>query len=341
MAANYWTSTQRRFWLFNKEQLSQIRRSLEDPDRSFIQQYPLPDPRLINIYLNQQLLKLAKRISTRQQALATAQVYLKRFYTKVEIRQTNPYLVLTTAFYLACKTEECPQHIKYVVGEARCLWPEFVQDSSKVGECEFWLISELNSQLIVYHPYRVLSESHAKDQAEGQAQSSTFLGLSGDELALAWSIINDHYLTDTHLLHPPHVIAVMAVFVAVIFKPANNPGGGSNSSSSTTISNSVGGTGGTGGTASAGGTMASAVREGGGMKMLAAVGGGEASKAGEGMPLRVKRVVDWLARSEVDITGVIDSTQDMISLYEVWEQYSEKTCREMLGKYVKARNLDK
>lgn len=36
---------------------------------------------------------------------------------------TNPYLVLTTAFYLACKTEECPQHIKFVVSEARGLWP--------------------------------------------------------------------------------------------------------------------------------------------------------------------------------------------------------------------------
>lgn len=62
-------------------------------------------------------------MTTRQQALATAQVYIKRFYTKVEIRQTNPYLVLTTAFYLACKMEECPQHIRFVVGEARGLWP--------------------------------------------------------------------------------------------------------------------------------------------------------------------------------------------------------------------------
>lgn len=62
-------------------------------------------------------------MSTRQQAIATAQVYLKRFYTKNEIRQTSPYLVLTTAFYLACKMEECPQHIRFVVGEARGLWP--------------------------------------------------------------------------------------------------------------------------------------------------------------------------------------------------------------------------
>jgi len=55
--------------------------------------------------------------------MATAQVYIKRFYSKVEIRRTNPYLVLTTAVYLACKMEECPQHIRMVVQEARQLWP--------------------------------------------------------------------------------------------------------------------------------------------------------------------------------------------------------------------------
>ena len=62
-------------------------------------------------------------MTVKQQALATAQVYLRRFYSKVEIRRTNPYLVLATALYLACKMEECPQHIRVVVSEARQLWP--------------------------------------------------------------------------------------------------------------------------------------------------------------------------------------------------------------------------
>ena len=67
--------------------------------------------------------KLGKRMSIRQQALATAQVYIRRFYSKVEIRHTNPYLVLATALYLACKMEECPQHIRVVASEARQIWP--------------------------------------------------------------------------------------------------------------------------------------------------------------------------------------------------------------------------
>ena len=59
----------------------------------------------------------------KQQAIATAQVYMKRFYCKVEIRRTNPYLVLVTSLYLACKIEECPSHIRLFVQDARLFWP--------------------------------------------------------------------------------------------------------------------------------------------------------------------------------------------------------------------------
>lgn len=67
--------------------------------------------------------RISKRLNIKQQAVATAQLYIKRFYSKVEIRRTNPYLVLVTALYLACKMEECPQHIRMFVTEARSLWP--------------------------------------------------------------------------------------------------------------------------------------------------------------------------------------------------------------------------
>jgi hypothetical protein len=67
--------------------------------------------------------RLGKRLQVRQQAMATAQLYVRRFYSKVEIRRTNPYLVIATAVYLACKMEESPQHIRLVVTEARSLWP--------------------------------------------------------------------------------------------------------------------------------------------------------------------------------------------------------------------------
>ncbi|KAJ5165928.1 hypothetical protein N7492_006224 [Penicillium capsulatum] len=303
MAANYWASTQRRHWLFSPEKLADIREGLREQDTVSHSQFPLPDQRLLNIYFNQQLIKLGKRMSTRQQAIATAQVYLKRFYTKNEIRQTNPYLVLTTAFYLACKMEECPQHIRFVVSEARGLWPEFITaDVAKLGECEFALISEMSSQLIVHHPYRTLSELQSE------------LSLSSEEVALAWSVINDHYLTDLPLLHPPHIMAIMAIVIAVVFRPSH---GGNFPGSARSV-------------------LSGAMRDGGGMNMLAAL----ADKTGSGPP-RIQKLVQWLAESEVDIKAVIECTQEILSLYEVWEQYNEKHCKEMIGRMVKSKNLDK
>lgn len=70
-----------------------------------------------------EIVKLGRRMNLRQQPLATAQIYVRRFYTKVEIRRTNPYLVMTTAVYLACKMEECPMHIRLVLAEAARQWP--------------------------------------------------------------------------------------------------------------------------------------------------------------------------------------------------------------------------
>lgn len=79
-----------------------------------------------------EITKLGKRLNIRQVVLATAFIFVRRFYLKVQIRRTNPYLVIATAFYLACKIEECPQHIKVVVSEARTLWQGMIADLTVV-----------------------------------------------------------------------------------------------------------------------------------------------------------------------------------------------------------------
>ena len=137
MASNYWESTQRKFWTFTKQQLAFERKKIEDSERNLVNLYPLPDRRHLSIYFYHRTLlttlyytrltiaelsKMARPLGIRQQALATAQVYVRRFYAKIEIRRTNPALVLATALYLACKMEECPQHIRLVLAEARHCW---------------------------------------------------------------------------------------------------------------------------------------------------------------------------------------------------------------------------
>lgn len=172
----------------------------------------------------------------------------------------------------------------------------------------------MSSQLIVHHPYRTLSELQPE------------LGLTSDEVALAWSVINDHYLTDLPLLYPPHVIAVMAILIAVVFKP-----------SQTNFHH--GGT----GVGPPPSSLAGALREGGGVAgALAALGGGDNNNKNGAAPApRIQKIVNWLAESEVDIKAVIECTQELVSLYEVWEQYSEKSCKELITRMVRSKNLDK
>lgn len=55
MAANYWASTQHLHWQFSKQQLAEMRAELEHEEGPLIQQYPLPDRRLLSIFFRERL----------------------------------------------------------------------------------------------------------------------------------------------------------------------------------------------------------------------------------------------------------------------------------------------
>jgi cyclin C len=292
--------------------------------------------------------------------MATAQVYLKRFYTRIAIRQTNPYLVISTALYLACKMEECPQHIRLLTQEARSLWPSDLHghDAPRVGECEFSLISEMHSQLIVHQPYRSLL-----------AVQDDF-ALAHDEMSLAWMVVNDHYMTDLPLLHPPHVIALTAVLLALVLRPSGNAaaaggGGGGNAGAAAAAAAA-----GAGGVALAATALAQAQAQAQARAAALGAGGGagtpgfgsqgsqqqmgfsQGNSQGEGAAAEPKKVTDprlakvqrfaaWLADSNIDVEAMVDCTQELISFYECHEQYNDKHTREQISRFIKARSLDK
>jgi hypothetical protein len=52
MAANYWTSSQRRNFTFTKPQLEAMRKKMDESEQALIEKYPLPDRRLMNIYFS-------------------------------------------------------------------------------------------------------------------------------------------------------------------------------------------------------------------------------------------------------------------------------------------------
>ena len=147
--------------------------------------------------------------------------------------------------------------------------------------------------------------------------------MAQDETSLAWFVINDHYLTDLPLLHPPHVIAVTAIFLAMTLKPT--PGG---LTSSTAFPGSV--------TNQLMPPMPTVTA-----KEEATGAAGEAQMNLSPQQRKVQGLVSWLAEGEVDIRAVVECSQEIISLYEVLDQYNEKPCKEQIARFVKARGLDK
>ncbi|KAI8584055.1 hypothetical protein K450DRAFT_221280 [Umbelopsis ramanniana AG] len=205
MAANFWTSSHSQHWLLDRWTIVQSRQE----DLKYVSEVDIVK---LNIWFCNLIQKLAKRLQLRQQVVATAFVYFKRFYTKNSYRSTDPMLVMATCVYLACKIEECPHHIKMIVQETKHVLQDiggFRYDSSSVAEFEFYLLEELEFYLIVWHPYRSLTHF------------ATELGIREAGLQYAWFIVNDSYRTDVCLLYPPHMIALAAIYITVVLKHAD------------------------------------------------------------------------------------------------------------------------
>jgi len=160
----------------------------------------------------------------------------------------------------------------------------------------------MNSQLIVHHPYRDLTELQ------------TIFGLSPDDASLAWSIVNDHYYTDLPLIHPPHVIAVTAAFLAVVLKPSTN------------------------GQLQASNVQAAMQQA---FSIAAQPPGPSHSTANSTQVSRIHKIMNWLAESSISIEAIVDCTQELISLYEIWDTFKDNACKEAVVRFVKARGLDK
>ncbi|EXJ84182.1 hypothetical protein A1O3_04849 [Capronia epimyces CBS 606.96] len=352
MAANYWTSTQRKYWTFTPEKLTEVRDELEGQNAKVIEQHPYPDPRLMFIFLRDRLLQLAKRLQFRQQCVATALVYLHRYFLSTPMQNVNLYLLTATAFYLASKTEESPHHIRLVAAEARQAWPEFVPgDVSRLGEMEFCLISEMRSQLIVWHPYRSLIA--LKENQE--------LKLSNDELGLAWSIINDSYMTDLPLTSPPHLIAIIAMFLAVVFLPTAKAAGTLRPISHDTLANPdsgpfsslVGRQALLGSFSTVMGNLqmpnhpASQINQATNGKTRAPIDEPNSQPVDKEKTVaaikeseKLQNIIKFLVESGIELEQMIEGTQEMISLYDIWEQYSEKSVKDAISRCLKSRGLD-
>lgn len=140
--------------------------------------------------------KLGRKFQFRQRVISTATVFFRRFYLKNSYSETDPFTVIAACCYLAAKAEESPIHIKSVVQEARtifnrepssvtqngwinlCLSTEedlngkqWSTDNHKIAEMEFYLVDDLECDLVVFHPYRTLLALCKKEPVNSALES--------------------------------------------------------------------------------------------------------------------------------------------------------------------------
>eukprot|EP01119_Soliformovum_irregulare_P025876 TRINITY_DN9695_c0_g1_i2.p1 TRINITY_DN9695_c0_g1~~TRINITY_DN9695_c0_g1_i2.p1 ORF type:complete len:145 (+),score=20.95 TRINITY_DN9695_c0_g1_i2:352-786(+) len=83
-------------------------------------------------------------------------------------------------------------------------WPYNI---SGLLEAEFYVLEALSFNLIIFHPYKPLTEYVADCR------------LDREFLDVAWNIVNDSYSTETSLMFPPHIIAVACMYLASYIHP--------------------------------------------------------------------------------------------------------------------------
>ncbi|KAH8929839.1 C/H/G cyclin [Atractiella rhizophila] len=301
MAANYYLSTQANYWTLTPHALH-LARTLD-------YQYATPlELSWICIWTANVAQKLSKRLHLRQQVTSTAIVYFRRFYIKNSYCNTDIPLVLTACLYMAAKAEETPVHIRTVCSEARQCFIDmgittFPTDSSKVAECEFYVISDLEFCLKIFHPYSTLYQLTGRDvtlialhPVPDQILDQK-VEVDDVTLQMAWFLINDLNRTTLPLIHPPHLLAIAALFFA--FSLGSRPES----------------------------TLPEVLKdkEGKGIKSLprtSSLGsisaGGEKTSAGSAGVGRVE-AVEFLASLNVDMDKVVEITREMLSLYESWK----------------------
>ncbi|ELR20433.1 CyclinC, putative [Acanthamoeba castellanii str. Neff] len=155
---------------------------------------------------------MGKKLHLRQRVVATASIYFRRLYltysaptlnfTMNSFVEYDPRLFAPGCLYLASKIEECMTHAKQFASQANEImknnWPYTMND---ILESEYFIMEEMNFKMIVYHPYRALT----------QFTSDAVMSLNF--LENAWYLVNDSYRTDVMLMYPPHIVALAAMMM--------------------------------------------------------------------------------------------------------------------------------
>ncbi|VDI33810.1 cyclin C, partial [Mytilus galloprovincialis] len=143
MAGNFWQSSHFQQWVLDPPELFKNRQA----DLNVLTE---DGYQKIMIFFANFIQSLGEQLKLRQQVIATATIYFKRFYSRNSLKCIDPWLMAPTCVFLASKVEEfgvisntrlistCQAVVKNKFSHAHPL--EYPYRINLVLECEFYLL---------------------------------------------------------------------------------------------------------------------------------------------------------------------------------------------------------
>uniref|UniRef100_A0A5S6QYM2 Cyclin-like domain-containing protein n=1 Tax=Trichuris muris TaxID=70415 RepID=A0A5S6QYM2_TRIMR len=207
MAGNFWRSSHCRQWILDRQEIL-VERS---QDLKILGE---DDYQKVLIFFSNLIQAIGEQLKVRQQVIATAIVYMRRFYVRNSLKCIDPLLLAPTCLFLASKVEEFG-----VISQSKLLTTcqsvlrvryqnvyaqDFPYRLNHILEAEFFLLEVMDCCLIVFHPYRPLT-MFLTDMAPDETVVAT-----------AWRVVNDSYRSDLSLMYPPYQIALACLHLAMV-----------------------------------------------------------------------------------------------------------------------------
>ncbi|XP_009780810.1 cyclin-C1-2-like isoform X1 [Nicotiana sylvestris] len=200
MSANFWTSSHYKE-LLDAEEVDVVHQL--DKERGIT----LDDFKLIKLHMSNYIARLAQNVKVRQRVVATAITYMRRVYIRRSMTEYDPRLVAPSCLYLASKSEESTVQARLLVFYIKKLYSDdkYRYEIKDILDMEMKILEALNYYLVIFHPYRSLSQLLQDAGMNDTAQ-------------LTWGLVNDTYKMDLILIHPPHLIALACIYIASVLK---------------------------------------------------------------------------------------------------------------------------
>jgi transcription initiation factor TFIIIB Brf1 subunit/transcription initiation factor TFIIB len=186
------------------------------------------DERKVRVFIVESIQRTGMFLRLPQTTIATAQAVCQRFLVTVSLTDTEFLPLVAACLAIACKLTEALRALRQIVSAVNQLYkimegfrrpvepldlssPSYQELKEKTVTLERVVLTQLGYQVykLTVHPHNyILSYVEVLKADAAVAQ-------------LAWNYLNDSYRTIAPLCYLPHVIAVAAIYLAVL--KANSP----------------------------------------------------------------------------------------------------------------------